>query len=204
MSADCRVVRDLLPVVLLEEAGPGDADRIRDHLASCAGCRTEAERVSRLLGSLAATEVPDPGPAYWDSFLARVWHRISRERASGRTALHGLRWALAASVALFILGAAAAVTLRPSADSQSRMALEFIVCTSPDTLSQALDEVLPGPESIGTVRSAGGLEVPGPVELQRALDSLVPPEEGDLDTVAEDLSPSARSWLLRTLLPDRV
>jgi hypothetical protein len=85
------------------------------------------------------------------------------------------------------------------------MALSLLATrTSPDTLRQALDEVLPGSEPMQPVGMGKALEVPGFVELQRALDSLVPPEEGDPASVADDLSPQARAWLLKALMPDRV
>jgi hypothetical protein len=192
-------------MALLGEAGAAENDRIERHLQDCAGCLAEAERHSHLLGILSSTEVPDPGPVYWSSFLPRLKGRISREGVPGEFPARRQGWAVAATVALFVLGAAGVVTLQLSVEDRSRMALSYIATrTSPDALNQALDEVLPGSEPVRPVKSGGALEVPGFAELQRALDSLAPPEEGDPGTVGDDLSPQARSWLLKTLMPDRV
>jgi hypothetical protein len=205
MNTDCRNVRNLLPMALLGEAESEATARIERHLSECAECRAESDRHSSLLGTLSATEVPDPGQAYWSTFLPRLRERISKEPVMAELPAKRREWAVAAAVALFLLGAAGVLTLKPSPRERSRMTLSFLATrTSPDTLRQALDEVLPGSEPMQPVGTGRALEVPGFVELQRALDSLVPPEEGDPASVADDLSPQARAWLLKALMPDRV
>ena len=206
MNADCKAIRDLFPMLLLGEAEPEEGERIEEHLISCPGCRAEAERHESLMGTLSASEVPDPGHAYWDAFLPRLRYRIGQKGLVAWIGSPRNGWAVAASVAgLFLLGALAAVTPCPSAGGGSTMALNFIASrTDPDTLTQALDEILPGSEISRPVKTPGELEVPESAELQRALDSLVPAEEGDIYGMTEDLTPEARRWLVRTLIPDRV
>jgi anti-sigma factor RsiW len=206
MSAGCQTIRDLFPMVLLGEAEPDEVERFEEHLALCADCRAEADRHVSLLGTLSASEVPDPGHAYWDSFLPRLRNQMARQGLVAWVGSPRNGWAVAASVAgIFLLGALAALTPGPPARSGSRMALEFIASrTNPDTLKQALDEILPGSELSRAGKAAGELEVPAPAELQQALDSLIPLEEGDIYGMTTDLTPETRRWLVRTLISDRV
>jgi hypothetical protein len=80
------------------------------HLAGCAACRARARDQAALVQEIADSPVPEPGPAYWDSFPGRVRERI-RVLASGAAAPAALlaaavrqeracRLALAASVVL--------------------------------------------------------------------------------------------------------
>jgi Putative zinc-finger len=206
MSADCETARDLFAAMLLSEAGREEAEGIRRHLATCDDCREEFRRQAAILGTLSSTEVPDPGGAYWNSFLPRLRNRIEGDGLASGPAWKPRGWAVAASLAVLVLGAAAVVGLRPAAGIRSRMAVNFIAAhTSPGTLRQALDELLPGSEIAS--RPAGkaiGPQIPKAAELQRALDSLVPPEESDIYSAADGLSPEARRYLLQALIPDRV
>jgi len=203
MNADCRLVRDLLPQTLLQEPASEELERVQEHLRHCSSCRAEHERVASLLGGLAATEVPDPGGAYWDSFLLRLRGRIAMEEAAPRLSPARRVWATAAGVLLLVLSAVAVLGLQPSGESRARMALGVLAArTSRDTLDQALDEILPGSDL--SRRGKEPLSIAEPAELQRALDSLLPSEKGELGGVAEDLPPEARRWLVKTLMPDRV
>ena len=79
---DCREAQTLLGAFHDGELPAADRVRVEEHLRDCPGCAT-------LLAGLArvdhAAGVPDPGPAYWDRFNARVMDRIAREadRAGG-------------------------------------------------------------------------------------------------------------------------
>jgi len=181
------------------------SDRIAEHLVRCAGCRGESDRLSALLGSLSTADVPDPGEGYWQAFLPRLRNRIAREAARVPVPSPWRPWPVAASVAVLVLGAAAVLTLQPSPESDFRMALSSLAAQmDPETLDRTLDELLPGSEMPAQVRSAGGSDVPRPADLQRALDSLIPRDDGDLLGEAGDLSPEARQWLLLAWIPDRV
>jgi hypothetical protein len=205
MTTHCQAIRDLLPTLLLGDAESRVSDRIAEHLAGCAGCRGESDRLSALLGSLSTEDVPDPGDAYWEAFLPRLRNRIAREavRAAGPSPWRP--WAVAASVAVLVLGAATVLTLQPSAESGSRMAVSSLAAQmDPESLDRTLDEILPGSEMLAPERSAGGPDMPRPADLQRALDSLIPQDDSDLLGAAGELSPEARQWLLRAWVPDRV
>jgi hypothetical protein len=52
------------------EASPEGA--VAAHLASCATCRDELAALQASWDALAAVEVPDPSPLFWDHFSARV------------------------------------------------------------------------------------------------------------------------------------
>ena len=205
MTTDCQAIRDLLPTLLLGDAGSRGSDRIAEHLVRCAGCRGESNRLTVLLGSLSTADIPEPGETYWEAFLPRLRNRIAREAAWVPVPYAWRPWAVAASVAILVLGAAAVLTLQPSAESGSRMAVSSLAAQlDPETLDRTLDELLPGSEMPAPVQSAGGPDVPRPADLQRALDSLIPLDDGDLFGAAGELSPEVRQWLLRAWIPDRV
>ena len=73
---DCRETQALLTAFHDGELTAADRARVEEHLRGCPECRA-------LLADLAradqAAGVPDPGPAYWDRFNARVMDRVERE-----------------------------------------------------------------------------------------------------------------------------
>jgi hypothetical protein len=73
---DCRETQALLTAFHDGELPADDHAGVEAHLRGCAEC-------GALLAGLArvdhAAGVPDPGPAYWDRFNARVMERIARE-----------------------------------------------------------------------------------------------------------------------------
>jgi len=73
---DCRETQALLTAFHDGELTAADRARVEGHLRDCPECRA-------LLADLAradqAAGVPDPGPAYWDRFNARVMDRVDRE-----------------------------------------------------------------------------------------------------------------------------
>jgi len=205
MKPDCEAIRSLLPLVLLGEAEPLDAARVGDHISACFGCREESGRLSRLLGSLGMAGVPDPGAGYWESFLPRLRNRIAMQGLAPGPGSRRQAWAVAAGVSVLLLGAAAAMALQPSAENRQLMALDYLAArTDPETLSRTLDEILPGSDLSLPDRSADGPALPRPAEIQKALDTLLPEDDGDLCSAANDLSPEARRWLLKALMLDRV
>jgi hypothetical protein len=205
VKSACDGIRDRVPLVLLEEAEPLDAARVGDHIAVCAGCREEMERLSGLLRNLETIGVPEPGEDYWETFLPRLRRRIAIRRVSWAwTGLRPLAWA-AAAASVLLLAAAVALNLGPSAEGRGAAALKSLAVRSdPDTLRRTLDTVIPGADISLPGHSGGSLALPPPEDLQRVLDTLLPEEESDLYRAAGDLPPEARRRLLKTLMPDRV
>ena len=81
---DCRETQALLTAFHDGELTAADRARVEGHLRVCPECRA-------LLADLAradqAAGVPDPGPAYWDRFNARVMDRVEREADGPKGAL---------------------------------------------------------------------------------------------------------------------
>ena len=205
MTPECEAIGPLLPEVLLDEAEPLVAARVRDHLSICPGCREESGRLSDLLRALRATGIPDPGAGYWESFLPCLRERIGAQRAAPGSASRLRAWGAAAAASILILAAAAALNLRPSAESSRRMALDYLAARAdPETIRRTLDELLPGSDLSLPLGPASSLAVPRPAEMQRALDALLPGDDGDPYSAANGLTPEARQWLLKALMPDRV
>jgi len=73
---DCRETQTLLTAFHDGELPAADRARVEEHLRGCPECGallTDLARADQSAG------VPDPGPAYWDRFNARVMDRVDRE-----------------------------------------------------------------------------------------------------------------------------
>ena len=73
---ECRESQKLLTAFHDGELPAADRSRVEEHLRGCADCTAllaDLARVDRAAG------VPDPGPAYWERFNARVMDRVERE-----------------------------------------------------------------------------------------------------------------------------
>jgi hypothetical protein len=78
---DCRETQTLLTAFHDGELPADDRARVEAHLRGCPECRallTDLARADQVAG------VPDPGPAYWDRFNARVMDRVEREADGSR------------------------------------------------------------------------------------------------------------------------
>jgi hypothetical protein len=73
---DCRETRTLLTAFHDGELPAVERVRVEGHLRGCPECATLLAGLARIDQ---AAGVPDPGPAYWDRFNARVADRIARE-----------------------------------------------------------------------------------------------------------------------------
>ncbi len=80
--------------------GAGEAGA-RQHVASCAVCRTQVEELRATLHGLQGVDVPEPSPLYWEAFRRQIARRIDEPTSASAAA----RWwwlpALAAALALF-------------------------------------------------------------------------------------------------------
>jgi hypothetical protein len=73
---ECRETQTLLTAFHDGELPTAERARVEEHLGGCPECAAllaDLARVDRAAG------VPDPGPAYWDRFNARVMDRVERE-----------------------------------------------------------------------------------------------------------------------------
>jgi len=81
---DCRETQTLLTAFHDGELPAADRARVEVHLRGCPEC-------AALLADLArvdqAAGVPDPGPAYWNRFNARVMDRVEREAGGPKVAV---------------------------------------------------------------------------------------------------------------------
>ena len=73
---ECPETQTLLAAFHDGELPASDRALVEEHLRGCPEC---AARLADLVRVDQATGVPDPGPAYWDRFNARVMNRVERE-----------------------------------------------------------------------------------------------------------------------------
>lgn len=109
-------------VLILEYYGESESRAVEEHLASCAACRAEFDRLRQVLLLVDSQQVPElppdferqvwarlapaldsPSPSWWARFRLRS-HSLF-ERASARQVPSGFRWAYAGGVAALLLAA---------------------------------------------------------------------------------------------------
>lgn len=83
-----------------------DGEAVERHLAECDECRTEFDKVKALLKEIPAVEVPEP-PAYLEQKLwLNLRDRLEVEKSPlWQRFLAPSRWAIAAAVAVLVIGA---------------------------------------------------------------------------------------------------
>jgi hypothetical protein len=81
---ECRETQMLLTAFHDGELPAAERVRVEEHLRGCTKCRA---RLADLARADRAAGVPDPGPAYWDRFNARVIDRVAREADGPRVAV---------------------------------------------------------------------------------------------------------------------
>jgi anti-sigma factor RsiW len=203
----CREIQDRLPSVLTGEEGAAEQARVLRHLAECAACRVEGDRITGLIGSLGSSAVvPDPGAEYWESFLPRLRNRIAREGAArpARRGAWSFRYgALAASVAVFFLAATAVGSWEPPRESLPRLAWNRVAAeASLEDLRTAFEETA-SPLNAAGFASDLPASLPGAAELERALETLLPEEDDEMFTMLNELRPEEKRRLVRAILRER-
>lgn len=81
---DCRETQTLLTAFHDGELPAADRARVEEHLRGCPEC---VALLSDLARADQAARVPDPGPAYWNRFNARVMDRVERKADGTRAAV---------------------------------------------------------------------------------------------------------------------
>jgi hypothetical protein len=81
---ECRETQTLLTAFHDGELPAADRARVEEHLRGCPEC---GAMLDDLVRADQAAGVPDPGPAYWDRFNARVMDRVEQETDGPRVAI---------------------------------------------------------------------------------------------------------------------
>ena len=182
---DCRETQKLLTAFHDEELPAADRARVEEHLRGCPEC---AARLADLARVDRAAGVPDPGPAYWDRFNARVMDRVAREadgprvtvlRPKGGWVRQQLRYLIpAAAAAALVLVVARFVGMNPGAPTPS-VPTAVSEPVAPDLAGQRMTRA--EPESRATEKTESGVvarPVPPPVLAKERL-AAVTREERD-------------------------
>jgi len=181
---DCRETRSLLNAFHDGELPAADRARVEEHLRGCPKC-------GALLADLAradrAAGVPDPGPAYWDRFNARVMDRVEREadgpgvkvlRPKGGWMREQLRYLLPAAAAALVLVIVYYGGIRPGVPTPA-VPPAAGERAAPDSAGERTAKAEPGP--LAAKKSGGATaarRLPSPV-LTEERSATVPREERD-------------------------
>jgi anti-sigma factor RsiW len=151
MSDEHERMGELLPWYVNATLDRREAALVERHLASCAQCRQESERL-RALGEIGGEEGWAPSPAHFSRILEQIdapspfrrvisWFRQTPRPVRLAFALQGA--ALAAAVAVLALRAPVYGTLsRPPAAASSRARLHVVF--APDITEEGLRQLLQG------------------------------------------------------------
>ena len=95
--------------LILHYYGEGDDPSVESHLASCPSCRTEFEKLRRVLAMVDEQPVPDPSPAFERQMWARIQPQLDEPSrgwlARLLSAQRAPKWALAGGLAALLLAA---------------------------------------------------------------------------------------------------
>jgi hypothetical protein len=216
---ECPETRTLLNAFHDGELPAAGRARVEEHLRGCPAC-------AALLAGLArvdrAAGVPDPGPAYWDRFNARVMDRVEREadgpgarvlRPKGGWMREQLRYLVPAAAAAALVGVIVYYGgMRPAAPPAVSKPAESVEAARP------VPPPAPGKDRVATVtreerdrladrplseakertsqdRAAAPapVSVPSPTTLQRAPDGLGSPGAGEGRDATGSVAPAAGS-----------
>jgi len=152
---NCREVRILLPEYLGEQLSGEERSVVRDHIAVCRDCRSEARELDALLRDLKLPELPEPDERYFATLLPRINQRIGE-----RSAWKVPRWV--PSVAMPLAAAALIVITLLNVVPSSRQG------TTAEDLRGILSQITTDPqEALEEVQNTSGiLSTSGDVSAQ--------------------------------------
>lgn len=182
---DCRETQALLNAFHDGELPTADRARVEEHLRGCKDC-------GALLAGLAradrAAGVPDPGPAYWDRFNARLMDRVEREadgpgvrvlRPKGGWMREQLRYLVpAAAAAALVLVIVHYGGMRPGAPTPAAPQ----AVSKPEAPDSAGDRMAKSETGSGVTEKTGAAAVarrPPPPVLTEERSTAVTREEAD-------------------------
>lgn len=177
------------------------------HADACAQCRARLAEMRRMLGALAAVDVPEPSPLFWDHFPSRVTRAIDVPAAPQRWFTAGrLVWSSAAALVVVALLLVPRV-MSPTSDEPLPDAVVNRVepasakapAGEPGLVSNPLepwsaDDDLEADEAWALVRS-----VAEDIDYEDAHQIGVAPRAGSIERAAMELSDSERAELARLI-----
>ena len=182
---ECRETQTLLTAFHDGELPADGRARVEEHLRGCPECAAllaDLERVDRAAG------VPDPGPAYWDRFNARVMDRVAREasgpevrvlRPKGSWMREQLRYIVpAAAVAALVVVIVYSGGMRPGAPTPAAPPAANRPA-APDSAGERMTKAEPEPGATKKAEGAAAARPVPPPPPAKELAETVTREERD-------------------------
>jgi hypothetical protein len=136
----CRRVRLELGVLAVGALPPGEERSVREHLAACPACRSEADaltRTARLLGLVEPADLDRPAPAPGDRLLRRLLDTVAEERRRERRRRLLVAVAAGAAGIAVALGGVLAATRADAPPTAGEPAPTADATPAPDTTTLA-------------------------------------------------------------------
>ena len=179
--------RHLTPDELDEALTTGSgSERVRVHLSECGDCAAQLASLARLVGELAAEDVPEPSPLYWEHASARIKTSVAAEavarpsRVTQWTWLTGLVGAAAVTTIVVITRPPDAI---PPVDRADRSAVAVVAAGDVDDGSWPLVESAAGALDVDEAVRAGLLATGDTAD--RAVLQLSADERAELAAMLE-------------------
>lgn len=164
----CGETQALLTAFHDGELPAADLARVEEHLRGCPEC---AALLADLVRVDQAAGVPDPGPAYWDRFNARVMDRVGREADGPGVTVLRPKGGWMRQQLRYLVPAAAAAALVVMVVRYGGMTPGTPTPTAPQAVSER-----PAPDPAGERRTGAEPESRVPIKAQSAADARrVPP-----------------------------
>lgn len=183
------MTKHLSPQDIVDALG-GALGRVQvQHLHTCEACRREVSEFKALTENLAAIEVPEPSPLFWEHFSRRVESAVSAESVSAEPSWWRAAWRPITMLAATAAAVALVVVLRPApAPVGSRAAL------SPQASAPAAVDSM-SDTSLALMQAAVETEI----SWDQARSSNLTPNAAVVDAAIERLTPDQAAELIRLI-----
>lgn len=161
------------------------------HLAGCAACTAKVAQLRAILDSVAANEIPEPSPLFWEHFAAGVNAGID-EPQPARSWLSPAALAWLGAAAVVLLSVIGYYATRPTFDTVP--AAPAVALGETPALSDPAADDVEQDEAWAVMRSLA-LDL----HYDDARDAGVLPRPGSVERAATELSEAERAELVRLI-----
>lgn len=144
----CTFFKKYISDYLNEALSEAEKKAVEQHMSRCDICAKEKKDLDRLVNTIYAQDIPDPGQSYWGSFSQRVFSQIDEQlQRKQRLPYFPLpRWAAATAAMAFIVIAVALsyfflISPSPSLGEIEQQVVEKIQEITPEEAEGIIEEM---------------------------------------------------------------
>lgn len=193
MTTHCR------PDELMDVADGTRPDTALPHLAVCERCRRDLAGLRAVLADLAAVEVPEPSPLYWDRLSSGVRERVASVQPSPRRWFMLVPWRWVTPAACAVALAMAVLSTRRAEMPRQEPASPTVASGRTVAASAVADPAADAGSPDGEALLAFMQELAENVDLDVVAATDLAPINGTTDAAVADLTVDEQAELHRLL-----